>query len=225
MEYPNIVSIHTNDNRRLTETRDCLFLFALLRRHQTSWRYYTTLFEEDSEVRFVLAEDRAGQLYHPITGQAVTKSDSWSVKERVRYKKVRDHYFARYRWRIVLQADYAPDESIRAGRMTIWKGGRLNRVRHVLFSLSRKYPLGGHLDRLLESPDAYFERVAKTIDAASESDRQADYFCPLDGVVEPIEIVSSSPAWTWDQLCGREFTSEVCPHCLFGFNTRLTTMN
>ena len=118
-----------------------------------------------------------------------------------------------------------PDETIRAGRLIIWKGGKFKRIRQLIFSLSRRYPLGGRLDQLIESPEAYLQHVAKLIEEASESDRQDRYFCPLDGVVKPIEIVSSSPAWTWDELCGREWTSEVCPHCLFGFSTRLTAMN
>ena len=225
MDGPDIVRLQTNDHTRLTETRDYLFLLELLRRHRPDWKYYTTLSEDHFKARFFLAEDRDGRFFHPLTGQEVFGNGHWQIKERIRPKKVRDHFFARYRWRDWLQAGIAPDETIRAGRLIIWKGGKFKRIRQLIFSLSRRYPLGGRLDQLIESPEAYLQHVAELIEEASESHRQDRYFCPLDGVVKPIEIVSSSPAWTWDELCGREWTSEVCPHCLFGFSTRLTAMN
>jgi hypothetical protein len=218
----NIGELNTKDTKRLTVTKDFLFLLKLLRRHQASWKFYTTLMDADTQARFFLAEDRAGRFHHPVTGAEVVKCEDWSVKERVRPKKVRDHFFSRYSWRFVLRSDYQPDYTIRAGRMTIWKGGRLRRVRQLLFSLTRKYPLGGRFDRLLASPGAYFERIEKVIDAATPTELESPYFCPLDGVVKPIEIELSSPAWTWKELCGRQWTSEVCPCCLFEFNTQLT---
>ncbi|MFO1437590.1 MAG: hypothetical protein U1F81_04655 [Verrucomicrobiaceae bacterium] len=38
--------------------------------------------------------------------------------------------------------------------------------------------------------------------------------CPIDGPVVPIEVNESSPAITWEDMCGRAYTTLHCPHCL-----------
>ena len=50
--------------------------------------------------------------------------------------------------------------------------------------------------------------------AESKTSKTTPYLCPIDGPVAGIQGQVTSPGWTWRQLCGREWQSALCPHCL-----------
>jgi hypothetical protein len=50
--------------------------------------------------------------------------------------------------------------------------------------------------------------------AKSKTSKTTPFLCPIDGPVAGIQGQVTSPGWTWRQLCGREWQSALCPHCL-----------
>lgn len=50
--------------------------------------------------------------------------------------------------------------------------------------------------------------------AESKTSKTTPFLCPIDGPVAGIQGQVTSPGWTWRQLCGREWQSALCPHCL-----------
>jgi hypothetical protein len=217
--------LQSGDRRPLTKTADWRFLLALLRCQRPDWKYYATFMDAATAARFFLAEDRNGGFHHPLTAEPIDVRPKWSLKERIRARRVSDRFFGRYGLRASLHADAGFDETVQVGRMTVRRSGRTRWLRHLLFSLTRRYPLGGRLDDLIESREGHLDRVAPVLAAATARERNDRNFCPLDGVVKPIEIHERSPDWTWREVCGRQWTYEVCPHCLFSFRSSLSLMN
>lgn len=52
-----------------------------------------------------------------------------------------------------------------------------------------------------------------------------DAICPIDGNIKLNTMIYRSPEWTWQALCGREYTLAICPKCLGVFYSYLSSMN
>ena len=226
MDPAEIGKLETSDRKRLTATEDSLFLLKLLCARKSTWRFCTTMMDAESGARFCLAECREGHFFQPFTGESVAISGTWVLKERVRYGKVASRFFMMgYGLRRSLRLDYGTERTVRVRGLTVFHDGKPRLLRHFYITRLLKYPLGWHKDSLLEPRESYIKRASRQLDAASLEEQQHPNFCPIDGAVEPLDVQLRSPDWTWDQLCGRQWTAQVCPKCLFEFRRELTLMN
>jgi len=76
-----------------------------------------------------------------------------------------------------------------------------------------------------DTPDNRHERHLLQRQWEHDKHLHHQLICPLCGPITPIEVSITSPAWTWEHLCGRAYRSLHCPHCLSRLHSELAIMN
>ncbi len=202
LELPDATCTAARDGLRPFETRDMLFLAALLQRGGNTGYF---------------VEIKGGTII-PET-ECVERAD---VKSRISRATVRQWFregYYPFRRMFVngkghgLVIRYMGDELRSASRWKSKEPWALGKSLKWPFEKGRD-PLLGNLHKipLLEWEDSL--PLSK-----------GEVYCPLDGQVLPVKAEIITDPITWKQLCGRHWRVLLCPHCLGQIQVEMIRMN
>jgi hypothetical protein len=220
-DQPISASTHApRDGETLETTRDIPFLAALFRTCVRRGARRIIITEVESGPSPWYAYHSGEPWIRPVTGLEVPIM--MNILFRTHEPQVLIERIRVGLWETRIQLATETTATIKVGSETITNDGA--RTRHGLSRLNKRlrWPIiigddvlaHGNLTSLpWEGLDA------------SVAPPPGHAICPLDGVVEAVEMTYSSNSWTWEHLCGRQYKLLACPKCLAEFEVDLTIMN
>jgi len=202
-EIPPDTQLAPKGGGELCNTEDYLFLAVLL--------------ERSHESDYILQCGPAGKtqewIYLPDNRQEMIP-EGFTVKQRRSPQEVRRLFkecFYGFR-KGLSQASRSP-WSYSIGGIEVRHAGSRGDQPFWDFAAQLHHSFGRGKDPLLDGLHS------RSFFAAPESrtSKITPFLCPIDGPVAAIVGKVTSPGWTWRDLCGREWQSALCPHCLGEF--------
>ncbi len=199
-EIPEETQLAPKGGGKLCNTRDYLFLAALL--------------ERSRDADYILQCGPAGKtmdwIYLPDSLQELIP-EGFTVKQRRSPQEVRRLFReCFYGFRRELGRQGRSGMSLSIGGIEVRHAGSRGDQPFWDFAAQLHHPFHRDRDPLLEGL-----HTRRLLDfPKTKTSAKTPFLCPVDGPVAAIEGKASSPAWTWRHLCGREWTSALCPKCL-----------
>jgi len=199
-EAPSENQLTPRWGKKLSQTKDFLFLAALL--------------ERSHDADYILQCGPRGKtedwIYIPDTRQG-DMPEGFTVKQRFSSNHVR---------RLFKECFYGFRDGLSWPGRSNWCysiGGI--EIRHA--GSRGDQPFWDFADRLLhpfqKGNDPLLQGLyARRFFNFSETNVTAEnpFLCPIDGPVRAVKASLSSPNWTWRELCGRSWRMAICPMCL-----------
>ena len=199
-EIPPDTQLAPKGGGKLCNTQDYLFLALLL--------------ERSRDADYILQCGPAGKtqewIYLPDNRQEMIP-EGFTVKQHRSPQEVRRLFKeCFYGFRRALSSTGRSAMSFSVGGVDVRHAGSPGDRPFWDFAARLDHPFHKGNDPLLEGLHSRrFFAVAE-----SKTSKTTPYLCPIDGPVAGIQGQVTSPGWTWRQLCGREWQSALCPHCL-----------
>jgi hypothetical protein len=199
-EIPPDTQLAPKGGGKLCNTQDYLFLAHLL--------------ERSRDADYILQCGPAGKtqewIYLPDNRQEMIP-EGFTVKQRRSPQEVRRLFKeCFYGFRRALSSTGRSAMSFSVGGVDVRHAGSPGDRPFWDFAARLDHPFHKGNDPLLEGLHSRrFFAVAE-----SKTSKTTPYLCPIDGPVTGIQGQATSPGWTWRELCGREWQSALCPHCL-----------
>ncbi len=199
-EIPPDTQLAPKGGGKLCNTQDYLFLALLL--------------ERSRDADYILQCGPAGKtqewIYLPDNRQEMIP-EGFTVKQRRSPQEVRRLFKeCFYGFRRALSSTGRSAMSFSVGGVDVRHAGSPGDRPFWDFAARLDHPFHKGNDPLLEGLHSRrFFAVAE-----SKTSKTTPYLCPIDGPVTGIQGKVTSPGWTWRELCGREWQSALCPHCL-----------
>jgi hypothetical protein len=196
---------------KLCNTRDYLFLAALL--------------ERSRDADYILQCGPAGKtqdwIYLPDNRPEMIP-EGFTVKQRRSPQEVRRLFKeCFYGFRRALSSTGRSAMSFSVGGVEVRHAGSLGDRPFWDFAARLDHPFTKDGDPLMDSLHA--RHLFDCTEA--KTSKRTPFLCPIDGPVAAVEGKSTSPEWTWRHLCGREWRTALCPHCLGELAETGFTMN
>jgi hypothetical protein len=199
-EIPPDTQLAPKGGGKLCNTQDYLFLALLL--------------ERSRDADYILQCGPAGKtqewIYLPDNRQEMIP-EGFTVKQRRSPQEVRRLFKeCFYGFRRALSSTGRSAMSFSVGGVDVRHAGGPGDRPFWDFAARLDHPFHKGNDPLLEGLHSRrFFAVAET-----KTSKTTPFLCPIDGPVAGIQGKVTSPGWTWRELCGREWQSVLCPHCL-----------
>jgi|GEM_PF-2098751 len=202
-EIPPDTQLAPRGGGKLCNTEDYLFLAVLLERSRNA--------------DYILQCGPAGKtqewIYLPDNRQELIP-EGFTVKQRRSPQEVRRLFKQSfYGFRRALSSTERSAMSFSIGGIEVRHAGSRGdqpfwdfaaRLHHSFNSQNDPLLEGLHSRRFFAAPESRTSKITP-------------FLCPIDGPVAAIVGKVTSPGWTWRELCGREWQSALCPHCLGEF--------
>ena len=205
------------DGVQLLKSEDTMFLSLLLHRS-----------EGTKHIIEALDQSGAWSYFPEVAGTELSiASRGMTIKSRLNRSTLRGHFkqtFLLFRTRISSREAahhdfFIGEKVVRAfdstGDKALWKIGA---------NLQRPFTdqEDSLVDRLHEV--AFFDWLPELSNQAPPLKRDQVY-CPLDGPVIPLKAAEKTPSFSWEMMCGREWTLYLCPKCLGTFDRWMWKMS
>ena len=201
--------ISPRDGSILEETRDTVFLAALLQRSKNTKSVLEYMHGGDSNLR----------AYVPEFSELI-KEEEFRFQRKIPVSEILTLFISLYfDFRKALASTKPAGMSFLIGNMVLRPEDSTGDEAYWKFVGSLEHPFSKDGDPLSgEFPLQWHQSTGGSLSENS-------FFCPLDGPIQPITAYSFSPEWTWKARCGRAVKDYLCPKCFGQLDHTWALMN